>query len=85
VELFKPAFTRYQHLFPRLKSVQLYFHIFVCLKSCDRSVGIVMGYGLEGCSSIPGRARDFSLPHNIQISSGTQVCFPGGKAAEKWG
>jgi hypothetical protein len=32
-------------------------------------VGIVMSYGLDGRSSIPGRGKDFSLLQSVQTGS----------------
>jgi hypothetical protein len=63
------------------------------LKSRDSSVGIALGYGLDGRSSrvrFPAGAGNFSLHHRVQngsgahpasYSMGTRVSFPGGKAA----
>jgi hypothetical protein len=62
-------------------------------KSCDNSVGIVLGYGLDNWGSrvrFPVGAGNFSLHHHVQNSSGahpvsypmgTRGSFPGGKAA----
>jgi hypothetical protein len=61
--------------------------------SCDSSVGIVLGYGLDDQGSrvqFPVGAGNFSLHHRVQKSSGaypasypmgTRVSFPGGKVA----
>jgi hypothetical protein len=62
-------------------------------QSCDSSVGIALGYGLEDRGSrvrFPAGAGNFSLHHRVQNSSGTHPAsypmgtrdsFPGGKAA----
>jgi hypothetical protein len=62
-------------------------------KSCDISVGIALGYGLDDRSSrvrFPAGAGNFSKNHRVQNGSGvhpascpmgTRGCFPGGKAA----
>jgi hypothetical protein len=59
------------------------------LGSLDSSVGIAMGYELDGQGSILGRARDFSLEHSVRISSGAHAdsytmvtggCFSRGEA-----
>jgi hypothetical protein len=34
------------------------------------SVGIAMSYGMDGRSSIPGGARDFSVIHRVRTDSG---------------
>jgi hypothetical protein len=39
--------------------------------SQDTSVGIVTGYGLDSRGSILGRSKNFSLPHRVQIGSGS--------------
>jgi hypothetical protein len=61
--------------------------------SCDSSVGIALGYGLDDSGSrvrYPAGAGDFSLHHRVQNASGahpssypmgTMGSFPGGKAA----
>jgi hypothetical protein len=38
-----------------------------------------MDYGLSGRTSIPGRARDFSLLHSVQTRSGSNPTSPGVK------
>jgi hypothetical protein len=38
------------------------------MRSWDSSVGIVMGYRLDGPGSVPG--SDFSLLHSVQTDSG---------------
>jgi hypothetical protein len=65
-------------------------------KSCDSSVCIVLGYGLDDQSSrvwFPAGAGNFSLRHRVQNGSGahpasytmcTRGSFPGGKAAWAW-
>jgi hypothetical protein len=65
----------------------------VYYKSRDRSVGIALGYGLDGQGSrvrFPEGAGNFSLHHRVQNGSGdhsvsypmgTRGSFPGGKAA----
>jgi hypothetical protein len=62
-------------------------------KSRDSSVGIALGYGLDGRGSkfrVPAGAGNFSLHHRVQDGSGahpasypmgTRGFFPGGKAA----
>jgi hypothetical protein len=41
------------------------------------SVGIAMGYSLEGPGSIPGRVKWFSLLHSVQTGSGAHpVSYP---------
>jgi hypothetical protein len=54
------------------------------------NLGIAAGYGLDGRSSIPGRARDSSVLHSVETGSGahpasytmgTVGSFPWGKAA----
>jgi hypothetical protein len=66
------------------------------MKSRDSSVGIALGYGLDGRGSrfrFPVGAGNFSLPHHVQNGSGahpascptgTGSFFPGGKAAGAW-
>jgi hypothetical protein len=61
--------------------------------SCDSSIGIVLGYGLDDWGSrvqFRMRAGNFSCPHCVQNSSGahpasysmgTRGSFPRGKAA----
>jgi hypothetical protein len=61
--------------------------------SCDNSVGIVLGYGLDDRGSMvrfPASAGNFSLHHRVQNDSGarpasnpmgTRGSFPGGKVA----
>jgi hypothetical protein len=60
------------------------------LRSRNSSVGIVMGYGLDGWDLIPSRSKIFFLLHSIQTGSvdhpasytmGTGGSFPDGKAA----
>jgi hypothetical protein len=60
------------------------------IMSSDSSVVVATGYGLDGRDSIPGKARDFSLLHNIQTCSeihpasypiGIGGSFPWSKAA----
>jgi hypothetical protein len=70
---------------------QLYFYLY--LKSCDSSVGIALGYGLDDRDSrfrFPAGAGNFSLHQRVQNGSGahpasypvgTRSCFPGGKVA----
>jgi hypothetical protein len=41
-------------------------YIVVVTWSRESSVGIAAVYGLDGRSSIPGRASDFSLLHSVQ-------------------
>jgi hypothetical protein len=65
-------------------------------KSCDSSVGIALGYGLDDRGSrvrFPAEAGNFSLHHCVQNCSRahpasysicTRVSFPGGKAARAW-
>jgi hypothetical protein len=36
----------------------------------DCSVGIAMGYGMDGWGSIPRRGRDFPLFHSVQTVFG---------------
>jgi hypothetical protein len=62
-------------------------------KSCDSSVGVALGYGLEDRGSrvrFLAGAGNFSLHHRVQNGSrarpasypiGTGGSFPGGKAA----
>jgi hypothetical protein len=62
-------------------------------ESCDSSVGIALGYGLDDRDSrvpFPAEAGNFSLHHRVQNGSGahpasypmgTRGSFPGGKAA----
>jgi hypothetical protein len=62
-------------------------------KSCDSSVGIALGYGLDGRGSgfrFPAEAGNFSSHHRVQNRSGAHPAsypmgmrssFPGGKAA----
>jgi hypothetical protein len=54
----------------------------------DSSVGIVMGYGLDGRGSIPGRVKTISILFSVQTGSeagsyptGTGDCFLGFKEA----
>jgi hypothetical protein len=61
----------------------------VCSRSRDSSVGIAMGYGLDGPDSIPGNAKMFSSsqrPDRLQgppslLSNGHRGLFPGSEAA----
>jgi hypothetical protein len=39
------------------------------LRNQNSSISIVVGYCVDIWGSIPGRARDFSVPHSIQTSS----------------
>jgi hypothetical protein len=39
------------------------------VKSGESSLGIAMGYGLEGRGSIPGRGEVISLLHRVQTDS----------------
>jgi hypothetical protein len=59
----------------------LYSHL-----SCDSSIGIALGYGLDDRGSrvrFPAVARNFSLgAHSASYAMGTRGSFPGGKAAE---
>jgi hypothetical protein len=50
------------------------------LVGLDCSIGIVMGYGLDGRDSIPGRDKTFSLfLHNVQTGSGVHpISYPMG-------
>jgi hypothetical protein len=77
-----------------LSSRYIIFHVaFLFSKSCDSSVGIALGYGLEDRGSgvrFPAGARNFSLHHRVQNGSrarpasypmGIRVSFSGGKAA----
>jgi hypothetical protein len=62
------------------------------MESCDNSVGIALGYGLDNRGSrvrFPAGAGNFSLHHRVQTGSGaypasyplgTMGSFPGGKA-----
>jgi hypothetical protein len=62
-------------------------------ESCDSSVGIALGYGLDDRVSrvrFPARTGNFSLHHRVQNGSGAHPAsytmgskepFPGGKAA----
>jgi hypothetical protein len=72
----------------------LNFQLTIILKkSCDSSVGIALGYGLDDRSSrvrFPTGAGNFSRHHRIQNDSGAHPAsypmgirdsFPGGKAA----
>jgi hypothetical protein len=53
------------------------------LVGLDCPIGIVMGYGLDGRDSIPGRDKTFSLLHNVQTGSGAQpASYPMGTAGE---
>jgi hypothetical protein len=68
------------------------FYIII-IKSRDSSVGIALGYRLDGRGSrvrFPARAGNFSLHYRVQTGSGahpasypmgTRGSFPGGKAA----
>jgi hypothetical protein len=71
----------------------------VSLVSCwsrDSSVGIALGYGLDGRGSrvlFPAGAGNFSVHHRVQngygaypasYRMGTRGSFPGGKAAGVW-
>jgi hypothetical protein len=40
--------------------------------SLDKSVGMTMGYGLEGCGSIFRKGKNFSLLESVQTGSGAQ-------------
>jgi hypothetical protein len=73
--------------------VQFIFSKTPVFKSCDSSVGIALGYGLDDRGSgvrFPAVAGNFSLHHRVQNGSGahpacypmgTRGSFPGGKAA----
>jgi hypothetical protein len=61
------------------------------IMGCDTAHSIVIGYGLDGQSSVPNWGRDFSLHHRIKISYETSPAsylmsagrsFPEGKAIE---
>jgi hypothetical protein len=61
--------------------------VYACIAE-DSSVGIAMGYGLNGRGSIPDRGKVFSS-HNVQTGPGTHPpsytmgtggFLPGGKA-----
>lgn len=64
-----------------------YMKFYVQIKKClyimkgtwDNSLGIVMGCGLDGQGSIPGRSKNIFLPHIVQASSGahTALCSVG--------
>jgi hypothetical protein len=86
-------------VFEKIGGVRFEFHIkwgFHSTESRDSSVGIAMGYGLDDRGSrvrFPSGARNFSLHHRVQNSSGThpasypmgtRASFPGGKAAGAW-
>jgi hypothetical protein len=82
--------------FTELKVITNLFLYAVLIKSCDSSVGIALGYGLDdrGCRvRFPAVAGNFSLHHRVQNGSGshpasypmgTSGSFPGGKAARAW-
>jgi hypothetical protein len=86
----KFAFVRLTH-----KAISLFQNIFILRKkkSCDGSVGIALGYGLDDRGSrarFPAGAVKFSLYHRVKKCSGahpasypmgTRGSFPGGKAA----
>jgi hypothetical protein len=67
--------------------------VVVIIISCDSSVGIALGYRLDGRGSrvrFPAGAGNFSLHHRLQNGSrahtasyptGTRGSFPGSKAA----
>jgi hypothetical protein len=75
------------------KEIKIFFKSDKYLRSGDRSLGIVTGYGLgsqEIGVQFPAGVRDFSLLHSGQTSSGAQSAsytmdtggsFPRGKAA----
>jgi hypothetical protein len=44
-------------------------------KSLYSSVGIAMGYGLDGRGSISGRGKNLSLLHSVETSSGSHAAF----------
>jgi hypothetical protein len=70
-----------------------YLLIYLLIGSCDSSVGIALGYGLDDRGSrvrFPAGAGNFSLHHSFQNGSGTHPAsypmgirgsIPGGKAA----
>jgi hypothetical protein len=72
---------------------QYYFTLIQLCKSCDGSVGIVLGYRLDNWGSrvqFPVVGGNFSLHHHVQNGSGAHPAsypmgirdsFPGGKVA----
>jgi hypothetical protein len=76
-----------------VKSVSVSLLVVPVGKSCDSSVGIALGYGLDDRGSRVGflvGARNFSVHHHVQNSSGahpasylmgTRVSSPEGKVA----
>jgi hypothetical protein len=77
----------------QILSAFFYYFFYFFFKSCDSSVGIALGYGLDDRGSrvrFPVGARNFSLHHRVQRGSGAHPpsyptgirgSFPGGKAA----
>jgi hypothetical protein len=66
------------------------YNITMSLQYHDGLVGMVMGYKMNSHGSLPGRAKEFSLPHAMQTGSGvhpasypmsTRGSFSWGKAA----
>jgi hypothetical protein len=43
--------------------------------NCDNSVGIAMGYGLEGRGSISGRGKRLPVLYSVQIDSRAHLTF----------
>jgi hypothetical protein len=50
--------------------VEISVGLMLVFRSRDSSVGIVKEYGLDGRCSIPGRGKEFSQFHSVQIGSG---------------
>jgi hypothetical protein len=80
-------------LYDLYANITFEFRITMNYKSCDSSVGIALGYGLDDRGSrvrFPAGAGNFSFHHRVQNGSGahpasypmgTRGSFPGGKAA----
>jgi hypothetical protein len=64
------ATSSYHHRFGQLLLRFLTYIFNLTCVGLNNSVGIATGYGLDGCDSIPGRARDLSLLHIVQTGSG---------------
>jgi hypothetical protein len=73
----------------KFASLFRFFRVSVSSKSCDISVGIALGYGLDDWSSrvrSPTGAGNFSLHHRDQNSSGAHpVFYPVGNRDSPWG
>jgi hypothetical protein len=49
--------------------------IFVSIRNCDNSVGIMKGYGLGDLGSIPGRDKSFAPTYLLEVGGGNSFTF----------